>query len=145
MASSGGKSRIQYGIAAEVGLANGGLLRQSIRKDYYGLAVCDQDQIVRCYVHLLNSEQNLAVTGEPYPSRPFSAQDYAQRGLHWFHAYHEGVKKTPASNALSCCRIESLRQIFYRHCASVRTQRHWRLSFSFPRISRPRQLPSALK
>ncbi len=41
MASSGGKSRIQYGIAAEVGLANGGLLRQSIRKDYYGLAVWD--------------------------------------------------------------------------------------------------------
>ena len=90
MASFGGKSRIQYGIAAEVGLANGGLLRQSIRKDYYGLAVWDQDQVVRCYVHLLNSEQYLAVTGEPYPSRPFSAQDYAQRGLPWFHAYHEG-------------------------------------------------------
>lgn len=90
MACSGGKSRIQYGIAAEVGLANGGLLRQSIRKDYYGLAAWDQDQVVRCYVHLLNSEQYLAVTGETYPRCPFSAQDYAQRGLPWFHAYHEG-------------------------------------------------------
>jgi hypothetical protein len=111
MASFGGKKpRIQYGIAAEVGLANGGLLRQSIRKDYYGLAVWDQDQVVRCFVHLLNSAQFLGVTGEPYPQRPFSAQDYAQRGLPWFHAYSEGEALTGAETLAQLPSLATLTQ-----------------------------------
>ncbi len=98
MASLRGKPRIRYGIDAEVGLANGGLLRQTIEKDPYGMDAWDQDQGVRCYVHLLNSEQYLAVTGEPCPRRPFSAQDYAQHGLPWFHAYSEGTALAGAAN-----------------------------------------------
>ena len=82
------ESRIQYGI--DFGLSNGGLLRQVIEKDPYGLDAWDQERVVRCFVHLLNSEQYLAVTGEPYPRRPFSARDYAQHGLPWFHAYSDG-------------------------------------------------------
>jgi len=82
--------KIQYGIAMPMGLADGGLLRQEIKKDPYGIDAWDQDQVVRCFVHLLNSEQYLAVTGEPYPHRPFNARDYAQHGLPWFHAYSDG-------------------------------------------------------
>jgi len=82
--------RIQYGFAMPMGLANGGLLRQVIEKDPYGIDAWDQEHVVRCYVHLLNSEQYLAITGEPYPHRPFSAHDYAQHGLPWFHAYSDG-------------------------------------------------------
>jgi len=82
--------KARYGFDFSFGLANGGLLRQVIEKDPYGLDAWDQDQVVRCFVHLLNSEQYLAVTGEPYPHRPFSAHDYAQHGLPWFHAYSDG-------------------------------------------------------
>lgn len=83
------ESRIRYGFASNFGLSNGGLLRQVIEKDPYGLDAWDQERVVRCFVHLLNSEQYLAVTGEPYPRRPFSARDYAQHGLPWFHAYRD--------------------------------------------------------
>ena len=88
MSSRRRESRIQCGI--DFGLSNGGLLRQVIEKDPYGLDAWDQERVVRCFVHLLNSEQYLAVTGEPYPRRPFSARDYAQHGLPWFHAYSDG-------------------------------------------------------
>ena len=56
----------------EMGLAPGGLMRQTIAKDKYGIEAWDQDNGYRCFVHLANSEQYQGVTGQqpPYPPIP---------------------------------------------------------------------------
>lgn len=108
MSSPRRESRIQYGI--DFGLSNGGLLRQVIEKDPYGLDAWDQEHVVRCFVHLLNSKQYLAVTGEPYPRRPFSAQEYAQNGLPWFHAYSEGETLEGAESLAKLSGLAKLTQ-----------------------------------
>jgi hypothetical protein len=49
-------------------------------------------------------------------SRSIASSHAFPEGVSGPLAPREEIKTTPASNALSCCRIESLRQIFYRHC-----------------------------
>ncbi|MFE8032846.1 hypothetical protein [Thiohalocapsa marina] len=70
-----------------MGMAAGGLMHQTIHKDTYGQEVWDQTQPIRCFVHLLNSQQYQTVTGERPPKPPFDARDYAKAGLPWFHHY----------------------------------------------------------
>ncbi|KAA6182740.1 hypothetical protein F2Q65_17360 [Thiohalocapsa marina] len=77
-------------VRSDMGLAAGGLMRQTIHADPYGLDAWDQDHVSRCFVHLLNSKQYQAVTGERPPHRPFKAKSYAKAGLPWFHHYREG-------------------------------------------------------
>ena len=76
--------------SSEMGLAPGGLMRQSINKDIYGIDAWDQGQGLRCFVHLLNSQQYHQVTGSHPPHQPPSAKKYTQEGLPWFDYYDEG-------------------------------------------------------
>jgi len=71
----------------EMGLAPGGLMRQSIYDDPYGLDAWDLKHASRCFVHILNSVQYAAVTGHNPPTRPPSAADYTRAGLPWFAYY----------------------------------------------------------
>ena len=73
--------------APDMGLAPGGLMRQEVYADEYGLEAWDLSHSSRCFVHIVNSVQYLEVTGERPPSMPPSAADYARAGLPWFEYY----------------------------------------------------------
>ena len=51
--------------ASEFGLAPGGLMRQELYEDRYGLSAWDTAQPSRCFAHILNSQQWATVTGKP--------------------------------------------------------------------------------
>ncbi len=76
--------------AAPMGIAPGGTIEQKIYPDPYGLDVWDPDNWGRAFVHILNSEQFQAVTGQRPPMTPISAQVYTERGFPWFKLYDEG-------------------------------------------------------
>lgn len=76
-------------MAPEMGLAPGGLMRQEIYTDQYGLEAWDQSRSSRCFVHILNSAQWQAATGKGAPGEPPTADDYTQAGLPWFDYYDD--------------------------------------------------------
>jgi len=71
----------------DMGLAPGGLMRQQIYTDKYGIDAWDQDHGLRCFIHLANSAQYQAITGHRPPHKPATAQDYTRAGLPWFDYY----------------------------------------------------------
>jgi hypothetical protein len=73
----------------EMGLAAGGRMKQSIYPDPHGIDTWDQGNYARVYVHLVNSQMWTAITGEPMPSSPVTAQAYGAHNLPWFDLYDE--------------------------------------------------------
>jgi hypothetical protein len=73
----------------DMGLAPGGLMRQEIFEDEYGIDAWDQDNGFRCFIHLANSAQYLAITGRQPPHTPPTAKDYTSAGLPWFDYYSD--------------------------------------------------------
>ena len=86
--------------APDMGLAPGGLMRQKIYEDEYGIDAWDQDHGLRCFIHLANSEQYQNITGLNPPHRPPTAKDYTDAGLPWFDYYSDG-KSVGGSETLS--------------------------------------------
>jgi hypothetical protein len=76
-------------LASPMGLAPGGLMRQEIYEDGYGIDAWDQDHGSRCFVHIVNSAQYQQITGRPPPHAPPSAKDYSAAGLPWFEYYDD--------------------------------------------------------
>ena len=83
----------------DMGLAPGGLMRQEIYEDEYGIDAWDQDNGYRCFIHLTNSEQYLAITGRQPPQKPPTARDYTSAGLPWFD-YYDDSKALSGSDTL---------------------------------------------
>lgn len=81
------KMGVYEGAAPTLGLAPGGLMFQEIYEDPYGFEAWDTSARSRCFVHLLNSLQFLAVTGAEPPNRPPTAEEYTNAGLPWFEYY----------------------------------------------------------
>jgi hypothetical protein len=86
--------------APDMGLAPGGLMRQKIHEDEYGMDAWDEDNGYRCFIHLANSMQYQKITGQLPPQKPATAKDYTSAGLPWFDYYDES-KALPGSNTLS--------------------------------------------
>ena len=86
--------------APDMGLAPGGLMRQEIYEDEYGIDAWDLDHGYRCFIHLANSEQYQAITGHRPPHKPATARDYTSAGLPWFD-YYDDSKALPGSDTLS--------------------------------------------
>jgi hypothetical protein len=89
-----------YSAVAPMGIAPGGTIEQKIYPDPYGLGVWDQDNWGCSVVHILNSEQFQAVTGQRPPMTSISAQDYTERGFPWFKLYDEGEEDLAPSESL---------------------------------------------
>ena len=85
----------------EMGLAPGGLMRQEIYEDDYGIEAWDTTVRSRCYVHILNSVQFLSVTGARPPSKPPSARRYTAAGLPWFDYYGGDLKALEGAQELA--------------------------------------------
>lgn len=78
-------------VAASMGLAPGGRMKQDIYDDPFSFDDWDQEHSSRCFVHLANSEMWRMFTGEAPPTTPPTAADYTRAGLPWFDFYGEGT------------------------------------------------------
>ena len=70
-----------------MGLAPGGLMRQQIYEDEYGLDAWEPSARSRCFVHILNSVDFLRGTGAEPPTEPPTARAYSDAGMPWFEYY----------------------------------------------------------
>lgn len=70
----------------EQGFAAGGLMRQRIEPDPYGLDVWDLDAAEKVFIHVLTVGAWYRATGRPAPAPP-SRETYARYGVPWFPAY----------------------------------------------------------
>jgi hypothetical protein len=93
----------------EMGLGAGGRMKPSIYPDRHGLDTWDQQRFARVYVHLVNSQMWTAITGEPMPSSPVSAQAYARHGYPWFDLYDEDRGDIGASQTLG--KVRSVKEM----------------------------------
>lgn len=82
----------------EMGLAPGGLMRQEIYEDEFGIDAWDMNNGYRCFVHLANSEIYRAITGHKPPHKPATAEAYSDAGLPWFEYYSDGNALSGASS-----------------------------------------------
>lgn len=74
----------------DMGLAPGGVMRQEIYADDYGLDAWNKETRARCYVHIANSQTYHQLTGCQPPDKPPTARDYTAAGLPWFDYYSDG-------------------------------------------------------
>jgi hypothetical protein len=86
---------------AAMGLAPGGLMRQDIYHDRYGIKAWDTSASSRCFVHIVNSTQYLHLTGSKPPMQPPTAKDYTKAGLPWFDYYDAELKALGGSKKLA--------------------------------------------
>jgi hypothetical protein len=92
-------------VAAQtMGLGAGGVMRQKLYPDPYGLDTWDQDHYGRIFVHILNSAQFREVTGVEPPTTPIDAKTYTEHGLPWFDLYDEAKRDIPPSERLAQAR-----------------------------------------
>ena len=89
------------GGPTEMALSPGGLMRQQIERDPYGLDAWDQSAASRCFVHLVNSQTYAAITGQAPPHPPLTAEDYAQARMPWFEYYNENNYAVPGPAQLA--------------------------------------------
>lgn len=86
---------------AEMGLAPGGLMRQEVYEDDYGFDAWETSVRSRCFVHILNSVQDLAVCGVEPPTMPPTAAEYTNAGLPWFDYYGGDVTALEGAEKLA--------------------------------------------
>ena len=85
----------------DMGFAPGGLIRQEIYKDKYGIRSWDTSTHSRCFVHIVNSVQLMHLTGCKPPGKPQTAQDYTAAGLPWFDYYGSDLKALEGAKELA--------------------------------------------
>jgi hypothetical protein len=88
-------------MMGSMGLGAGGRMRQKIYPDPYGLDTWDPENSGSAFVHIVNSEQYEALTGEPPPPSPISAATYTENGFPWFDLYDEEKGDVAAPSRLA--------------------------------------------
>lgn len=84
-----------------MGLGAGGVMRQKIYPDPYGIDTWDQDSANRVVVHLVNSEHFREITGTDPPATPIDAEVYTKHGFPWFELYDESRGDVPSPERLT--------------------------------------------
>ena len=85
----------------EMELGAGGLMRQEIYEDEYGIEVWDMSNPARVVVTILNAQQWHAVTGHAPISKPIDREDYSSRGIPWFDWYNADLEALAGSTSLA--------------------------------------------
>jgi hypothetical protein len=85
-----GGAMLSLSAKPDMGLGAGGMMTQEIYDDEYGVDVWDQENGLRVFVHLANSEQYKMITGINPPTTPPTANTYRQYGYQWFDYYSDG-------------------------------------------------------
>jgi hypothetical protein len=84
-------------------------MKQKIYPDDYGIETWDAQNLTRTFVHIVNSEQYEAITGEQTPPTPFSAETYTKHGLPWFDLYDEHERDVAAAKRLQ--EVRSVKEL----------------------------------
>ena len=84
-----------------MGLAPGGLMKQEIYKDRFGVDVWDTRNRSRCFIHMANSLVWRAITDEEPPLPPLTSRDYGKAGIPWFDYYNEDLEAVGGAEALA--------------------------------------------
>ena len=115
-----------------MGMAPGGLMRQKIEKDPYGLDAWDQENGLRLFIHLANSEQYKEITGNTLPHKPVTATEYTDAGLPWYEHYSESSKVAGAEklSKLDSLAASSIKSCLLYTSPSPRDQRGSRMPSS---------------
>lgn len=79
--------------AAEMGIAAGGLIKQTIIRDTHDPTIWDASAATRFNVQVLNSGTFTSVTSKPAPSTPITAKTYAKHGYPYFSVWDEKPTK----------------------------------------------------
>lgn len=87
--------------SSSMGLAPGGLMRQEIYEDEYGIDAWDMSASSRTFIHILNSTEWEAATGKAMPGKPTSASTYTANGLPWFEYYDDSLTALNGSKQLA--------------------------------------------
>ena len=95
--------------ATPMGFVPGGRIEQKVIADPVGLDAWDIHQFGTLVVHVLNTAQHEAVTGQPAPSPVVSARTYTEHGFPWFRHYEEQTADVPPSATLAA--LSSLAEI----------------------------------
>jgi hypothetical protein len=96
-------------VAQPMGLGAGGVMRQKIYPDPYGIDAWDQDNYGSVDVHIVNSLQFRELTGHEPPPTPIDAKIYTEHGLPWFELYDETKGDLAPSDRLSTAKTISAR------------------------------------
>lgn len=83
--------------AAEMGLAQGGRMKQEVYADPHGIDTWDQTKAERIFIHIVNAELWEKITGEKCPPSPISASEYNGP---WFD-YNSGEEALQGSGTLA--------------------------------------------
>jgi hypothetical protein len=84
----------------DMGIAPGGRMKQEIYDDPYKFDDWDLNHRSRCFVHIANSVDWRAITGEVPPTLPPTAAHYNLYGLPWFDYYDADIKALDGAKAL---------------------------------------------
>jgi hypothetical protein len=95
--------------AAEMGIAAGGRMEQSIFPDPHGPTTWDNARTGRVYVHIVNSMLYEQITGRKAPDTPVTARTYAEHGYPWFDLYDEHLGDVDPAEALA--GVKSIKEI----------------------------------
>lgn len=85
---------------SQMGLGAGGMIRQKIYPDPYGLDTWDQENYGRACISIINSLQFESITGKQPPATPIDAKTYTQYGFPWFELYDEAKADLAPSERL---------------------------------------------
>ncbi len=94
---------------AMMGLGAGGRMKQQIDKDSYGIDFWNQKREAKAFIHIVNTEQWTAITGEAAPPTPIDAAVYTAYGLPWFDLYREDTPAVDAPGILK--KVKSVKEI----------------------------------
>lgn len=77
-------------LSPVMGLGAGGVMRQKLYPDPYGVETWDPGARGSAVVHIVDSRWYREITGETPPPTPIDAATYTAHGLPWFDLYDEG-------------------------------------------------------
>lgn len=106
------RPQIMYSRKIGSGLGAGGLIKQKIYPDPFGINDWDQNLTSRVFVHLLNADIWKEVTGEYPPKKPAGAWIMNEEGIPWFNLDDDdseelGDTGSPFSNVSSVGKFMS--------------------------------------
>lgn len=92
-----------------MGIGAGGVMKQKIYPDPYGIDVWDPDNYGQVFIHIINSEDFFQITGSQPPPTPIDAKTYTEYGLPWFDLYDEAKGDVAPSELLDKVKTISAR------------------------------------
>jgi len=104
-----GVATAAFAMSPVLGAAVGGMMRQKIYPDPFGIETWDAKSALKLRVHFLQPAVFALVTGEPMPPTPVNAREYTNAGFPWFDLYDDAKSDLDPAEALK--QLKSIAEI----------------------------------